>query len=224
MRVFVFILIFGSLCGGLHSQTIENLLFNDSLLTVSDVDGNTYHMIQIGKQVWMKENLKTTRFNDSTAIPLIRDNAVWSKLTSPGYCWYNNDEIKYKDPYGALYNRYAVNTGKLCPVGWHVPTEDDWYALFAYLGSFASGKLKEAGTDHWTPNGSATNRTSFTALPAGYRDDHGIFSGLRTQAMFWSNITGDIDYNWYKFLSLNDNIVLGNSARNYGLSVRCIRD
>jgi uncharacterized protein (TIGR02145 family) len=112
--------------------------------TVSDVDGNTYQTIQIGTQIWMAENLKTTKYNDETSIPNVTDATEWLNLTTPGYCWYNNDAATYKTPYGAMYNWYAVNTGKLCPAGWHVPSEPEFYVLDDYLGSEGDsvGKIK----------------------------------------------------------------------------------
>ena len=116
-------------------------------------------------------NLKTTKYNDGTSIPNVTNDTSWSNLTTGAYCWYNND-VSYKNPYGALYNWYAVNTGKLAPKGWHVPSDAEWTTLITYLGgeSIAGGKLKEAGTTHWlSPNTEATNSTGFSALPGGRR-------------------------------------------------------
>ena len=93
--------------------------------SVSDIDGNLYKTIQIGSQIWMAENLKTTKFNDGADIPLVESNSEWSGLFVPGYCYYNIDPGSYKQIYGALYNWYAVNTGKLCPDGWRVPSSED---------------------------------------------------------------------------------------------------
>jgi hypothetical protein len=93
---------------------------------LTDIDGNTYHTIKIREQVWMVENLKTTKFNDGTLIPLVSDSEVWGKISHPAYCWYNNDEKTNKNNYGALYNWFAVETGKLCPIGWHVPSDKVW--------------------------------------------------------------------------------------------------
>jgi hypothetical protein len=81
-------------------------------VTVTDIDGNVYHTVTIGTQVWMVENLKTTKYNDGTAIPLVTDGTVWGSDTTPAYCWYNNDEGTFKKIYGALYNWFAVNNGK----------------------------------------------------------------------------------------------------------------
>jgi len=97
--------------------------------TVKDVDGNEYRTVIIGSQTWMIENLRTTRYADSTAIPMVSDSASWRNLLTPGYCWYNNDSTTNKNEFGALYNWYTVDTGKLPPRGWHVPTEEDWTTL-----------------------------------------------------------------------------------------------
>src|ERR1700693_2818813 len=92
--------------------------------TITDIDGNIYHTIGIGTQIWMVENLKTTKFNDGSAIPLVTDELSWRDLTTPGYCWYNND-FTSNSIYGALYNCKAVSTGKLAPSGWHIPTHNE---------------------------------------------------------------------------------------------------
>ena len=101
---------------------------------VTDIDKNSYKTIKIGTQEWMKENLKTTKFIDSTSIPLVTDSTVWRKLTTPAYCWYNNDEATNKATYGALYNWYAVNNNMLCPAGWHMSSESEWLELVDYVG------------------------------------------------------------------------------------------
>ena len=116
--------------------------------TVTDIDGNVYHTVTIGTQTWMVENLKTTKYNDGTAIPLVTDSTAWLNLTTPGYCWYNNDAATYKNTYGALYNWFTVNTSKLAPSGWHVPTDAEWTTLITYLGgeTVAGGQMKSTGT------------------------------------------------------------------------------
>jgi len=85
----------------------------------------------------MAENLKTTKLNDGTSIPLVTSSATWGTLSTPAYCWYNNDEASYKVTYGALYNWYTVNTGKLCPSGWHIPNDAEWTTLTNYLGGLS---------------------------------------------------------------------------------------
>jgi len=196
--------------------------------TISDIDGNTYNVIRIGSQLWMKENLKTTKYNDGTSIPVITDNIAWLNLTTPGYCWYNNDAATYKATYGALYNWYTVNTGKLCPTGWHVPTDAEWTILTDYLGgeSLAGGKLKEAGTSHWaSPNTGATNETGFTGLPGGYRLIDGTFNLIGNYGIWWSATETDATNAWYRILAC-DNTYLSRLFNNkqLGFSVRCVRD
>jgi len=198
------------------------------LSTVTDYDGNVYPTVTIGTQTWMAENLKTTKYNDGTAIPLVTNSTEWSNLTTPGYCWYNNDEASYKNTYGALYNWYTVNTEKLCPTGWHVPTDSEWVTLTDYLGgiSVAGGKLKETGTTHWkNPNTGATNESGFTALPGGYRSNDGAFDDVGYYGSWWSSTeysttnaySRRLYYNYAYFYRLYYN-------KKLGYSVRCVRD
>lgn len=203
--------------------------FTTSSPTVTDMDGNIYQTVIIGYQTWMAENLKTTKYNDGTSIPLITINEEWSKLTTPGYCWYNNEEATYKNTYGALYNWYAVNTGKLCPTGWHVPTMyEEWETLIIYLGGhrIAGGKLKEAGLDHWTRlNTGSTNETGFTALPGGIRNHDGTYLEIGVGGYWWSSTEADLTHAWGR-----DLLCAGPSTgevfeyKRSSYSVRCIKD
>ena len=201
-------------------------------LTVKDIDGNIYHTVTIGTQTWMTENLKTTHYNDGTDIPLVAEDADWASLVTPAYCWYNNDAATNKNKYGAMYNWFAVETGKLAPVGWHVPTDAEWTTLATYLGGeeVAGGKLKEAGTTNWlTPNTGATNSTGFAALPGGWRswEKEGEFSPLGgTMGIWWSSTESETLNAWISGMLYN-NSTLGRAPDFYkmdGLSVRCVRD
>jgi uncharacterized protein (TIGR02145 family) len=205
--------------------------------SVKDYDDNVYNIVTIGTQVWMKENLKTTKYSDGGTIPLVTDNTAWSNLTSPGYCWYNNTST-YKDIYGALYNWYTVNTGKLCPVGWHVPSDAEWTTLTTYLGggSEAGGKLKETGTTHWSsPNTGATNESGFTALPGGGRGRDGIFGNWATSGEanmlyygWWWSTTQYAGYEtgaWPLGMSAGSKSVIRIWVwMKDGFSVRCLRN
>jgi uncharacterized protein (TIGR02145 family) len=195
---------------------------------IKDIDGNVYTDAMIGTQVWMRENLKTTKYNDGTTIPLVTDKTAWANLSTPGYCWYNNDATTYKTIYGALYNWYTVNTGKLCPTGWHVPTKDEWAILATYLGgeSVAGGKLKETGTSHWlSPNTGANNTSGFTALPGGYRYTAGEFDFVGMNGFWWSVNESTTDWAYDRELD-NDNSYYWffNDPKKAGFSVRCIKD
>lgn len=195
--------------------------------TVSDIDGNIYHTVPIGTQVWMLENLKTTRYRDGISIPNITESTSWFNLNTPGYCWYNND-ITNKNTYGALYNWYTVNSGKLCPTGWHVPSDAEWATLITSLGgaSTAGGKMKEIGTSHWViPNEEATNRSGFTALPGGIRYEDGSFSNVGNMGYWWSS-TGNNNSALSLYLSYTFKETFNSRAliMGRGLSVRCIKD
>jgi uncharacterized protein (TIGR02145 family) len=202
-------------------------------LTVTDIDGNVYRTVAIGSQVWMVENLKTTRFNNGVLIPLVLDPADWDKLTTQGYCWYNNDAAN-KTPYGALYNWYAVASGTLAPAGWHVPSDAEWTQLTDFLGgeSGSGGKLKstgtiEAATGLWyAPNRDATNSTGFSALPGGYRHStNGSFVDLGIGGFWWSSTPFDASNAWYRFLGyISSDVGKTNYSNVFGFSVRCVKD
>ena len=201
-------------------------------ITVTDIDGNVYHTVTIGKQVWMVENLKTTKLNDGTAIPIDTNHIAWSNLTTPAYCNYNNTvNANIINTYGRLYNWYTVNTGKLCPTGWHVPDSAEWVTLINYIGgqSVAGGKMKETGTSHWNkPNTGADNSYGFTALPAGGRG-HGSealsYASLGFDAIFWSSTEVDAGNAYYYFMDFSDAYVSQNYYfKDGGFSVRCLKN
>jgi uncharacterized protein (TIGR02145 family) len=217
---------------GTHSIIASKIKFDVKADTavahnVTDLDGNVYNTVRIGAQVWLKENLKTTKLNDGTSIPNVPDTAQWCKLSTPGYCWYNND-IGFKATYGALYNWHTVNTGKLCPSGWHVPSDEEWGTLVDFMGGqkIAGGMLKEAGTAHWQiPNTSAENRYDFYGLPGGNRKQNGEISLLGIYGFFWSATQVDTKTAWGQCLDdYNPQLFRGNSSKNDGFSVRCVKN
>jgi uncharacterized protein (TIGR02145 family) len=208
------------------SGVIALPVFNPDLVydSIYDSEGNKYRTIDIGTQTWMAENLKSTKLIDGTDIPFVPDVTLWSGLTTPGYCWFNNDSVGY----GALYNWYTVNTGKLCPEGWHVPTDEEWTLLTDYLGgkSVAGGKLREAGTSHWqSPNTGATNETGFTGLPAGYRSSSGGFNSFRNYGFWWTSTDWSTTGAWYRDVYYGYNSVdRSNSNKKSGANIRCLKD
>lgn len=203
-----------------HVQQVQEEYF------VDPVNGDRYRIVKIGDQVWMAENLKAVKFNDGKEIPLVSNKKEWKNLKTPAYCWYKNDPSLGK-VYGALYNYYAVNTGKLCPAGWHVPTEKEYLELVSFLGgeSVAGGKLKESGTEHWkSPNEGATNETGFTALPGGYRFYFdGSFWNLGTTGSWWIYKPDEL-MDWSANKSSTEVIRTVYTSKNQGVSVRCIKD
>ena len=202
--------------------------------TCTDYDNNNYAIVQIFQQAWMAENLKVTHYLNSDEILNETDNTAWSDLSTGAYCWYNNDEATYKTTYGALYNWYAGNDSrKLCPSGWHMPSDGEWTTLTTFLGdlSEAGGKMKstgthEAGTGLWSdPNLGATNESGFSALPGGIRNDTGIFDLVGNASNWWSATQSSSNYAWYRHVSYNEaSVSRGNLKKTFGYSVRCIRD
>ncbi|MBG0861139.1 MAG: T9SS type A sorting domain-containing protein [Bacteroidales bacterium] len=201
---------------GIYSTAIIDIPSQDKTITANfiactDGDNNNYPVVVIGTQTWMAENLKTTKYNDGTSVP--------------GYCW-NNYDINNKNIYGALYSFNVVNTGKLCPTGWRVPSHSEWGELVSYLGGSAGGKMKETGTTHWnSPNTGATNESGFTALPGGARDLDMIFYPIGHSAWFWSSTPGPFGA-YYRCLIYDfEGHGWGETMDVYwGYSVRCIKD
>jgi len=211
-------------------ENIDSITFISSFIpdeTVTDIDGNVYNTVAIGTQTWMVENLKTTRYYDGTSISNPTSNGDWENNTDGAYSWYNNNPAGYKDPYGALYNWAAVNSNKLCPPGWRVPTETDWEALIDFLGADAGSKLKEVGTEHWNePNTDATNETGFTAVGGGHRWHTGAFAGVRDVGYYWSSTEKDEETSHAYYMGPSYPR-LEKGAYNKvirGLSVRCIKE
>lgn len=199
---------------------------------VKDIDGNVYQTITIGTQVWMKENLKTTRYRDSSEIYSATDDVAWEGLVNKGaWCWYENNSI-YDSTYGKLYNWYATADPRgLCPVGWHVPTDADWLVLIDHLGGPGVAGDKMKAIDGWNePNTEATNSSGFTGLPGGYRYDFGLFYSVGYYGFWWSSTESShtsISNPWVCLLVFDNNIVLrdwyyGNKQK--GFSVRCMKD
>lgn len=219
---------------GAYSTIVTDIPKSDTTITFyfvgcTDGDNNNYPAVKIGNQIWMAENLRTTRFNNSVAIQHESDNLFWNSLTTPGYCWYNNNETPNKTIYGALYNWYAVNNGNLCPVDWHVPTNEEWTALTNYLGDkgVAGGKLKSTDSTIWvSPNVGATNQTGFTALPGGSRSSGGAFEGtMKENGYWWSATENETTTAWSRMMNYACNCVQTfDYNKSYGFSVRCIKD
>jgi uncharacterized protein (TIGR02145 family) len=182
-----------------------------------DIEENSYHIIKIGTQWWMAENLKTIKYNDGSSID------AWNNTTG-AYCWFE-DNIANKDIYGALYNGYALNTGKLCPGGWHVPSCDEWTTLINFLGgsTVAGGKMKEVGTTHWqSPNAGATNESGFTGLPGSFRNSLGYFACCIGSTGDWWTATPPMGVDLF---TITQSVEFMNGFPDVcGLSVRCVRD
>lgn len=206
----------------------NEVIIKTSSATVTDIDGNIYNTVTIGTQVWMVENLKTTKYRDGTNIPIVTDNTAWSNLSTGAYSDYNNDASN-SAIYGRIYNWYAAtNSRYISPTGWHVPTDTDWMTLITYFGgeSTAGGALKESGLTHWnSPNAGATNESGFTALPGGYRFFDGSFKNLGGFGYWWTSSTGGPSLAWYRYMTNNSSSIYRTSDYMMnGLRIRCVKD
>jgi len=210
---------------------VSNVLFNSTLTygTVIDNDGNICKTITIGTQTWMAENLRSTKYRNGDTIPEVTGNTTWKNLTTDACCSYENTTEKNKiATMGRLYNWFAVTDSRnIAPIGWHVATDAEWDTLTTYLGSNAGGKIKETGNTHWnSPNTGATNSSGFTALPAGRREyTDGSFINNGYNGFWWTSSAYNPDYSWYRFINYNDTeIIRANFHKQYGFSVRCVKD
>jgi len=219
------------------------LYFTTYAGSVTDIEGNRYLTIIIGSQTWMVNNLKTKKYNDGTSIPFVSDSTAWSTLTTPGYCFYNNDATN-NNKYGALYNWYTVNTNKLAPTGWHVPTFAEWTTLENYLISngynydsttvdnkIAKSLASKTGWPYSTSKGAIgndltkNNTSGFMALPGGYRFDNAEFNYGGFYGFWWSSTEFDSIYAFDLFLYFGNYMLFGDTnMKKNGCSVRCVRD
>lgn len=223
-------------------------------LTVTDVDGNVYNTVNVGTQVWTRENLKVTKYNDGiTVIPDETSNVNWHLSFYGARAEYVAAGLTgYVSTYGYLYNWYAAagiitaggpSTKNICPVGWHVPTDADWTYLIRFIdineitvlnGSqslIAGGKIKEKGTTHWGVEGVGTdNSTCFTALPGGQRSGSGFgnnYSNRLYYGYFWSSTEDPVDNTKALYRELCDScdgVDRYSWVKGYGYSIRCVKD
>jgi uncharacterized protein (TIGR02145 family) len=191
---------------------------------VTDIEGNIYPTMTYGGQTWMVENLKTTKYNDGTDIPNVTVDSLWNTSKAGAYSWYGNDAATNKDSHGALYNWYAVDTKKLCPTGWHVPSDKEWRTLTSFFG----GEIKAGNTmkndSGWNKNGNGTNASGFSAFPAGYRNSKGPFSSHGLSCYWWAS-NGNEASSWYTVLFSKDETAYKYyGLKQSGFSVRCVKD
>ena len=197
----------------------------------TDIDGNSYKTVIIGNQEWMASNLRTTKYFDGTTIPNVTDNNKWSNLSTGAWSHYDNDS-QYDNTYGKLYNWHAVETKKLCPAGWHVPTDAEWRVLTDYLA--ANGHSGTEGTalkskSGWSSGGMSGNGTDdygWLGLPNGRRDVGNGFYDIGTIGDWWSSSDGCTGAVLNRGLESYTNTVYTSCYVNKknGLSVRCLRN
>ena len=198
---------------------------------LADVSGNIYHTVTIGTQVWMAENLKTSKYRDGKIISKLTNPISWTNFPSGAYCSYDNstaDSISY----GNLYNWSAVHDSRyLAPTGWHIPTKAEVLTLITYLGgqSVAGDKLKEIGNTHWSGSYAlATDSNGFTALPGGFiSTENGIygFYNLGVIGQWWTSSEVDTNNAWsWSLDNSTSQAAINSGSKQAGYSVRCVKD
>lgn len=230
---FLFILFFLLFsCNKDKIQDIEGVEINPSFSKATDQEGNEYKTVILNGLEWFGENLRTSTYCNGDSILNIADDSLWISTEDGAWSYHENDEF-YNEPYGKLYNFYAIADARgVCPCGWRVPNSKDWENIIIYLGGYvvAGGKLKEKGTEHWQePNFAATNESGFSATPNSIRSHiDGSFSKLDTSATFWGN-----EYSWFGTYPISAIYILekdrGRIQRLHtmlksGGAIRCVRD
>lgn len=226
------ILKFTGFSGGLYKSIFmlvptqsQTITFN--FVSCVDAENNNYSVVQIGNQIWMAENLNTTKYRNGDSIPNITDGSEWYWLTTHAYCNYSNNPLN-SSIYGRLYNLYAIkDTRNICPLGWHIPSKSELDTLYAFLGGyFGGGKLKDKCSMLWlSPNTGATNEYGFSAIPSGMRTCGGAFEYIDGLGSWWSITEIDPNNNYYFGVwNYNSIFFTSNHSNTYGHSVRCIKD
>ena len=192
--------------------------------TTTDTLSNKLH---IGKQVWMTKNLDVDKFQNGDVIPEAKTEGEWKAYGDAGeaaWCYYDNDR-KNGEKYGKLYNWHAVNDSRgLAPKGWHVPTDEEWTILTDYLGGVEKAGAKMKSKNDWFDDGNGTNSSGFSGLPGGVRRS-GVFTWIAVHGFWWSSTESATDAAWNHCLYYNTgNLTRNNCIKNYGSSVRCLRD
>lgn len=206
-----------------HPETVSDRIAG----TVTDIDGNVYQTVKIGRQWWMVENLKVTRYSNGDTISIVNNWKEWVDIEIGACCSYENDRNNI-EIYGLLYNWFAVNDERdIAPEGWHVPSDTEWQVLIEYLGGndSAGGKMKATSDTYWQqPNIGASNKSGFSALPAGFRHYIGAYGELGTQTTFWSSsaykdtipVVRELEYDI-------TGVDRYGAYRRNGYSIRCVR-
>jgi uncharacterized protein (TIGR02145 family) len=219
-----------------NSTSIKNTSDN----VISDIDGNEYKIIKIGDQWWMAENLKVTRYNNGDSILNFTDSENWENSISGSVCSYDNKGYT-ANVYGRLYNWYAIeDSRKIAPEGWHIPSDAEWKELEINLGMSQSeasengnrgigigGKLKSDGIQWVSPNVGATDSVGFSALGSGLRMPNGSFVALLYSGIFWTSNQYEFSdrYAMYRHLdTYNSTIHRSSDYKQYGFSIRCVKD
>lgn len=196
---------------------------------LNDRQNNTYTTQKIGNQEWMCENLRSTVLNDGSEIHFVSGNKAWMETTNPAFCFYEN-KLENRHTYGLFYNFFTIETNKICPVGWHVPTEIDWQELICFVGDERSAGHYLKYESLWSENGVGLNSFKFSALPSGGRKYTGVYDDLLTHGSWWSS-TEEVSLEQKKEYAIsfqmiywNSNVISWMNKKQEGYPIRCVKD
>ena len=208
--------------------TLSSLTSCHDNMVIEDIDGNRYQTVWIGNNLWMAENLQTTHYSNGNPIPNIVQNTQWSNLEIGAWSYYKNQKDS-KKTYGKLYNWFTVSDHRnVCPKGWHVATDEEWFALGSFLGGnkVAGDKMKTTGSNYWVKSDSSvTNESRFSGLPSGLRFPSGEFGHHGYYGYWWSSSMSTSDLASGRYLyDNNSEIGIGSSLKSYGFCIRCVKN
>jgi uncharacterized protein (TIGR02145 family) len=217
----------GGLCATALGECQTQNYLNPSISygVVYDQEGNKYKTVKIGIQEWMAENIRTSIYRNGDIIPNVSNSASWTSLTSGASCWYNNDSAKNHCSLGKMYNWFAVaDQRRICPIGWHVPSDSELTILTDFLGGelVSGGKMKSSSG--WNGNTNGSNTSGFSALAGGYRAENGQFELVGDIGYWWSATSEGQGRSWVRYIGSNNNVSRLNGFWGVGRSVRCIKD
>lgn len=239
MKKLTVIVVLGLFACGQSSEKKEQDKKLDTISVKQDLQTNNTNTqtsiasIKIGTQLWATKNLDVSTFRNGDTIPEAKTAKEWKKAAQekkPSWCYYENDPVKGAK-FGKLYNWFAVNDPRiLAPIGWHVPSNEEWTKLTDELGGIKTAGTKMKAANEWKDNGNNNrNESHFGALPGGYRNFDGKFGYMGDSGYWWTSTEENSGTAWFRYM---DNIFANGHGvgccygedKRLGFSIRCLKD